>query len=415
VFANVRELVQTADELLGNGPRQYSLRLDPQGLGFALRWTAAEELSAPGSTAKSFANNQLASVFSRINALRFGARGFSVAGMSPVRTQDSGLMGQEWQPLAAGASADEPSIASPWGGFMNGSFGWGHRDPSEVEDAFDYDGTEFTLGADYRFTNRFVLGAMGGYSNQRIDFDAAKSIVDGGVRTHGLSLIAYGLYEWDGPYVSASLGAQRLEHKSRRRITYPSFNPSVESVYATARSSTHSTTYTGTFSAGWALTKRAFGVEPYLKLEYRNIGIDGFRERSINDFGSEAGQPAGFDFTVDDQSIKSLDGALGIRLQYTLTPSFAVIVPYIKGEYHHEFESDPFSTRAAYQGAASDATGAGIFDLPSDRPDSSFYVFAGGFSVVLKHGIQGFIQYQTIQSLDLLSNHVIAGGIRGEF
>jgi hypothetical protein len=35
--------------------------------------------------------------------------------------------------------------------------------------------------------------------------------------------------------------------------------------------------------------------------------------------------------------------------------------------------------------------------------------------VVLKGGWQGFIQYQTVQSLDLLSNDVITGGVRAEF
>lgn len=419
VFDNLRELVQTAEELLGGGPRQYSLRLDAQGLGFALRWTAAEELSAPGTASTGFASNQLASLMSRITALRFGARGFSIAGLMPVGISDRALTAQDSRALAVGASGDTsvPDIATRWGGFLDGSFGWGSRAPSDVEDAFNFDGTEVTLGVDYRFTSRLVLGGIAGYSNQRIDFDASKSIVDGGIRSHGFSLSAYGLYDWDGPYVSASLGVQRLSHDSTRKITYPSFNPSIESTNATARGSTHSTTFTATLNAGWSLNHRAFGFEPYAHVEYRNIGINSFRETSVNNAGSEAGQPAGFDFNVDDQSIKSIDAAVGVRFQYTFTPSFGVITPYAKAEYHHEFENNPFSTRTTYDGLLGDNTlsPAATFDLPSDKPDNSFYVVAGGFSLVLKHGIQGFLQYQAVESLDLLTNHAITGGIRGEF
>src|SRR5262245_45344592 len=39
VFAETRELVHTANELLGTGDTTFSLSLDIDGLGFALRWT----------------------------------------------------------------------------------------------------------------------------------------------------------------------------------------------------------------------------------------------------------------------------------------------------------------------------------------------------------------------------------------
>src|SRR5690606_19273533 len=42
VYLNARELVHTANELQGSGPTVSSLGLDLEGLGLALRWTAAE-------------------------------------------------------------------------------------------------------------------------------------------------------------------------------------------------------------------------------------------------------------------------------------------------------------------------------------------------------------------------------------
>lgn len=412
VFSNVRELVHTANELLGpnSGPSQFSLGLDGDGLGFALRWTAAEELSAPGSVAGEFANAQIASLMSRITALRYGATGFSVAGLA-LPSGAKGLLAKNGGGQGGGAGADAgDSIASRWGGFFDGAFGWGSRDPSEVEDAFDFDGTDIHLGVDYRFTRQFVFGGMFGYSDQEIDFDSTQSVVDGGIKSKGYGLMLYGLYEWDGPYVNASLGVQNLSHDSTRVITYPSFNINTESTYATAYGSTDSRNLSATLNGGWPLSRGAFGFEPYVRAEYRKIDIDAFDETSVHNSGSNAGQPAGFDFSFGSQSIKSLDTALGVKFQYVFTPSFGVIVPFARAEYHHNFETDPFTVTAVYRGSS----GSG-FALPSDERDSNFTTYALGASMVLKFGWQAFFQYQRVAGLSYLDSQAISGGIRGEF
>lgn len=409
VFSNVRELVQTARELLGpnSGAARYSLGLDEEGLGFALRWTAAEELSAAGSASAEFSKTQIASLMSRINALRYGASGFSIAGIA-VRSNSDSYLTRNHPSKGGGASADpEGGIASRWGGFLDGSFGWGSREPTQLEDAFDYDHSDVTLGVDYRFTRQFVLGGIVGYSKQEIDFDSTQSVVDGGIKSKGFSLTAYGLYEWNGPYLSASLAFQGLSHDTTRVITYPSFNTDVEAVYATAYGSTDSRTVTGSLNLGWPISRGAFGIEPYLRSDYRNVKIDGFSERSVDNF---TGGPAGFDFRFDSQSISSLDAALGAKIQYVFTPSFGVIVPFLRAEYHHNFDTDPTTVNAIYNGTS----GSG-FLLPSDERDSSYVVTALGTSVVLKFGWQAFFQYQRVESLKYLSSQTIAGGIRGEF
>lgn len=414
LFANVRELVETANELMGAGPTQHSLELDEEGLGFALRWTAAEEMTAQSSAGSEFANNQLTSLMSRMTALRYGARGFSIVNAPHGVRENGAILAHERGPLGGGAAADMPDDFGRWGGFLDASYGWGDRNPTEVEDAFDFDGMEWTFGVDYRLTPAFVMGAIAGHTEQEIDFDSRRSVVEGGIESDGYSLIVYGLHEWDGPYLSASLGWQRLSLDTTRRIAYPSFNPDVESTDVTARGSTDSTTISATLNGGWAFNWRAFGAEPYLRAEYRDMKLDDFDETSVYNSGSLAGQPAGFDFSFGEHDIKSLDTALGFRLQYALTPNFGVIVPYVKVEYHWQLEDDPHAVNATYESMGG-ATPAVRFDLVGDEPDHEFYVAAAGLSLVLKGGWQGFIQYQTVQSLDLLTNDVITGGVRSEF
>jgi hypothetical protein len=81
VSLNARELVHTANEIRGSGAIIASLGQNVEGLGRALRWTAAEELAVQGSMATEFSNGQLSSLAGRLSALRFGARGFGVANL----------------------------------------------------------------------------------------------------------------------------------------------------------------------------------------------------------------------------------------------------------------------------------------------------------------------------------------------
>jgi outer membrane lipase/esterase len=419
VFSNLRELVQTANQLLKNGQSyQYSLETDDRGLGFALRWTAGENLAAPGSVATEFSNGQLSSIAGRMDALRLGASGFMLSGINlqqddrpPVVLDTAQILGD---PLGGGASADSNGIgiASRWGGFLNGAFGWGYRGPSVLEDAFAFDSKDATLGVDYRFTRRLVLGVSASYTDQRVDFDTLRSVAGGGFRSNGYGLMLYGLYEWEGPYITASAGWQRTHLDETRLITYPSFNIAVPSTDATADGSTNTDSLLASASAGWALTWRGATVEPSLSIDYRHVDLAGFHESSFINSGPDAGQPAGFDFDYAPQQFHILDSAAGLRLQYAFTVPFGVIVPYGRFEYHYDFGANAYSVVASYNAIAS--SGA-QFDLPTDPATKHFYEFTGGFSVVLKHGIQGFIQYQTTADMTYVTSRLISGGIRAEF
>lgn len=406
-FSNVRELVDTANELTGQGPTRFSLGLDQEGLGFALRWTAAEELAAQGASATQFANSQLGALASRLSALRFGTRGFRVANRD---SSQPAVLAKNGQPmLGGGASADEESIASLWGAFIDGSFGYGNKDDTSfaggAEDAFDFDGQEVTLGVDRRISDSFVIGVIAGHTDKAIDFNSSESIVDARIDISGYSTMLYALWEAEHLYLNGSLGGQWLDLDMRRRITYPSLNPIVPSTDATATSTTSSNAITATFGVGYDARWKALQFGPYLQADYQDITIDGF-----NEGGADADS---FNLHVGSQDIKSLDTAVGLRLQYVLTPSFGVIVPYVRGEYHHEFENDARVVSAAYADVAT--TGAGNFALRTDKPDDSYTQATAGVSVVLAHGLQGYLQYQQVFSLDTYSDRVITGGARYEF
>jgi uncharacterized protein YhjY with autotransporter beta-barrel domain len=414
-FSNVRELVHTANELTDSGPTTFSLNVDQESLGFALRWTAAEELAAQGSSATQFSTNQLNSLASRIAALRFGARGLRSAYKA---SGSDGLYASEVRPLGGGASSDSESdsIVRRWSAFVDGSYGYGRKDDTSdpfnpagsqgAEDAFDFDGQEVSAGVDYRLRDDLVLGALLGYTDRSVDFDSSVSIVDGTIESKGQSLIFYALWENDRFYLSGSLGAQWLEYDLVRRITYPSLNPLVASIDVTTTSDTDSNAIIATLNGGMPFNFGALGVEPFLKAEYQDLSIDDFTESGSS----------GFEFNYGKQDIKSLDLAGGFKIQYALTPSFGVIVPYLRGEYHKELENESRNISALYAGLPTAArTSTEDFSLATDEPDDEFLIAAGGFSVVLKNGLQGFLQYQQVFDLDTFDDRAITGGIRLEF
>lgn len=396
VFARVRELVHTSNELQGGqrGSTEFSLGIDREGLGFALRWTAAEELAAQGSSVTQFSSSQQHTLASRISALRFAAR--------------TGLGG--------GGAADDSSIAGRWSAFADASYGYGRKDDtsdpflitpvSGSEDAFDFDGQDFTLGVDYRLNPQLVIGVLVGHTTRAVDFDSRVSIVDANIDSDGLSLLGYLLWEGERAYVTGSLGGQSISHDMRRRITYPSLNPLVAPIDVTVKSSADSKVLLGSVTGGFNIPLGGFNIDPYLKLDYQALTIDGFREAGSS----------GFALRVGGQDVKSFDASLGLKVQYVFTPSFGVLVPYLRGELHKELQNDQRTISSTYAGIGTGAiVPADDFNIETDTPDDQFTIASAGFSAVFKHGLQGFVQFQRVFGLDTFTDSAITGGVRYEF
>lgn len=416
VFESTRELVETANELLGTGSTRFSLGVDAEGLGFALRWTAAEELAGQGSSTTKFAASQLSALSTRLAVLRWGVSGLRSANNGNTDDGDILLVRVGRENQGGGASADIPGDFARWGSFIDGSFGYGSKEPTDLEDAFDFDGEELTVGVDYRFTPALVGGVIVGYSNKEIDFDSSLSIVDGGIKSDGVSAIVFGMFESEHFYASASLGYQALTHDVTRRITYPSLNPSVQSVDSTARSDTDSSSLLATANLGYSLRLRAFSIDPAIDVSYSDTTIHAFTETSVDNLNaSTANDP--FNLRVGEQSIESLDVAPSLKLQYVLTPKFGVIIPFVIGRYHFELSDDARRISSRYADALGQlvSNGASDFEVSTDAPDEEYYTLAGGFSMVFPHGLNGFVQYLEVFDYDAYKDSVITAGFRFEF
>ena len=417
VFTNVRELVHTANDLIGQGPTQFSLQLGLEGLGFALRWTAAEEYAAQGSLSSSFVNGQLSNLASRISALRRGSRGFSVTGLSPEDRQIvQSYLGAE----SGSASAENLNLQwTRWGGFLNGTYLYGDRSATELEDAFDYDGQEINAGVDYRLTTEWVLGVAGGYLMQEVDFDSSQSIVDGGIEVEGWSLTPFFLYQSDSWYFSGSVGYQALEFDTERAIRYPSNNEDSDDVDTTAVSVADADIISlyGTVGYNWQIMKK-LAVEPYLTLEYQDISVDEYSEVDL--------QNDGFNFIIPEQNYDSLEVVTGFKLQMTFSGKFGVVTPFADMQWRNQEKAESRNIEAIYA-EADGLTQADSFVIPTEAFDSSYLVYSIGLASVLRGaaqkndsspasgGIQGFVNWRFIDGLEGYNENIISAGLRYEF
>ncbi|MFT7224440.1 MAG: hypothetical protein ACI82Z_001997 [Cellvibrionaceae bacterium] len=466
LFTNVRELVHTANEISGGGPTAYSLGADIEGLGFALRWNTAEEYAAQGDLSDGFADGQVSRLATRLIALRLGATGFKVNGLASNRGESydpnafdhqeidyfppapkpyksrflSGKLAVIHQSLLAeselylndnnpgldkklsfsGDSENSGTFSesySRWGGFANFDFGFGSREDTVLEDAFDFESAQITVGFDYRVNDQWVVGVVSGLSQQTVDFDSTKSIVEGEIEADGYSLMPFAMYQKGNWFFSSSFGVQRMAFDSERAIRYPSFNLDTPSGDTLTVSSTDADILSAFFEAGYTFQKRKWTIEPYLNLKYSDIRIDGFTERDIKN--------EGFDLAVQGQDITSQEVTLGAKLQYTFTPSFtAVLIPYYILEMVNQTDDTPRVIEAYY---AQDATGDVAFKVPTESVDGDYSIHTLGVFSVIRGGrqgkfggpvggeIQGFFNYRTFVGLEHFDIDLFSLGLRYTF
>jgi uncharacterized protein with beta-barrel porin domain len=403
IFQRLRELEDNANQLLGSGETLDSLRLNPQGLGAALRWTAPEEYAAQGSLATRFANSQVSLLSNRFAALRFAAQSNPLARYDSDDSDGDSWLGSG-KPLGGSAGADSSELS--WGRlsvFANGSSGTGTKAPTTFEDAFDFDDTEASIGADYRLSGNWVVGILAGHSEKRVDFNSELSVVAGRIRGNGQSGLLYAQFENDYFYVNGSFGLQHLTLDTSRRITYPSNNPDIPSVDDTALSDTGANTLTATLDAGYLFHYKGFSAEPYLNTQYVKVRVNAFTEVSSE----------GFAFDVGEQNIHAAEANAGLKLQYVVNTPVGVIVPYVYGEYRRNISDSSRIIDSTYSAIASTSSAAEM-TLPTDGAPNHYYVVGGGGSVVLPHGLQGYIQYLRVLDYTNYTDHVVAGGLRWE-
>lgn len=368
----------------------------------ALEEMVADDFAVARTQTLLFANTQYASVMDRLMALRGGARGLSLAGLNiivdgklvPLAQLQEMVKGM----LGGGASADEPGglLSDKWGMWARGNYSFGDKDRSASAPAFDASQWALVGGLDYRFSDKLVGGLSLAYGQSSIEFEPRD---EGGLDSDTWAASLYGsAYVAKNLYFDTIVNVANASYAADRNITYVDGTGLVN---VDAHGDTDGMTYSAGLSGGYDFLVGGLTLSPTLGFFYIDATIDSFTERGAG----------GLNLIYDEQSFQSFTGNLGFRVTYAWNLSWGVLLPHLRVDYVREFKDDVdvFGVRFA---ADPNAAGTPPILVETDNPDESYWRLATGFSAQFIHGISGYLEYQRLESFELISFQDVSLGLR---
>ena len=219
---------------------------------------------------------------------------------------------------SATASSGSPAFGTWAAGMLrSGSFDSRGR-TSEL--TFETDGV--TLGADYRISDRVLLGMGVGYGRDRTHVGENGSRSD----ARAYSLAGYAsMSPGERFFVDTVLGYQTLDFDLRRRVTADG---------SLAAGSRNGSQWFGSVSTGADLAFQALQVTPYLRMDIARGELDGYAE--------QADAPNAL--TYGKMDVDSTTGNAGVRFDWRRQTAWGAFSPQLKAEYQHDFNGSGMAT-----------------------------------------------------------------------
>jgi uncharacterized repeat protein (TIGR01451 family) len=362
----------------------------------ALRAIAPDEVLAQTRVMNEIGATQFFNVDSRLNELRRGGGGFSLAGLTVNTGQQSiplALVGEALQ-HALGFGEDY-GLTSPWGFFINGNFTAGEQD-QDIDDGrvgVDYDSIGITAGVDYRLSPRAVIGGAIGYADLSSDLSD-----DGALDATSLLFTGYGSYYInDRLYIDSRLTWGNADLDQTRRIQ---FQTGATVFDETAIGATDATQLTLATSIGYHLNYGAWSVTPNAGVRYISNDIDAFDETGADEFN------VGY----DDQSFSTLQYGVGVQVARAVSLSSGVLMPQFDLSLNGENSDDPQAQAQLLNGSTNQ-----VFRLQEENLDSSYGTAGLGFVYLMGNGRQAFMYYRATFGNEDLDRGTLNLGGRFEF
>ena len=349
------------------------------------------QIGAQANSMKGVAAGQIKHISARLQELRTGAPGLSLAGLQGVINGENLNFGHLVNDLVKGGSAGEESSFGRWGGFITGTLTYGEGESRNKEKSFDVDGQELLAGVDYRFNNALVMGAAVGYSTSETKEDGGDTKLD----VDGWNLSIYGnYYPLDNWYVDWLMGYGESSIETRRSIAFPTISTH-------ARGKTDGDSLSGALGTGYIYAVQSWTLDAYTNVDYRSGTVDSYRE--TND--------AGLGLNVFSMTTDTFTGRFGGRASKALSFDFGVLIPQLELEWVKEFKNDA----PVIEAELALLPQAGTFTLINEEPDDSYGNVSLSMSGIFKNGITGFIRYSSMFSKDDITFETWQLGARMEF
>ncbi len=375
----------------------------PSSVIGALEQIAGEETIALDAVVAGTVRPQTQAIAARVASFSVAPAtrlAFRTQWSAPVRFADaSDALGYQ-SDAGNGGFGTEGEIGRGFSGFLTGYYFTGDQDPTSLESGFDFDGYSITGGIDKMFSDKFVLGLAGGYTDTEIDFDDAA----GGIETEAYSISGYGVANLsDALQASLMTSYSFVDYRSERNISYSDGRDVID---RTAVGETDATQFAITAAANYTFQSGPISWGPTARFSYLRQHVDGFEETGAS----------GLDLAYNDERSFSVTSGLGLNAAYTASTSAGVFTPYVRAEWEHEYDDDArvFSVRyVADTFAETIANPAAV--VVTDAPDRDRARIGAGVAAQFRRGVSGFVDYETVVALENVSSHTISAGLRVEF
>lgn len=359
---------------------------------FALSTVTVEQATVPLASSQASLSAQRQNLGTRLAALRSGATGISVRGLS-WRNADPDLPGAAEQQIGGAASGDANPLfegGGRLGVFVNGTTASANKDPTTNEEGFDSDAWSITAGIDYRFLDNLIAGLAIGYYSGSNDIDNSGGDLD----TSGYSASLYGTwYQGESFFVDGMLTYGTNSYDQTRNINY---QIGTTAVNQTAAADYDGDQWSAALGTGYMMAKGAWSYGPVARVEFVSANVDGYAEQ-MSDPNANGG---GWAASVRDLHQDSLTSSLGFDVSRAVSTSWGVLVPQLHLDWTHEYRDNPLQVAGSF---VQDPTN-GVFGITGDAPDSDYFNGRLGVSVQFAGDNAAFLYYNKVfgyQNLDL--------------
>ena len=320
----------------------------------------------------------------RLQALRQGARGASLSGL-PLKLAALSESGDAIDGPSALAKAVAAGLPRQLGVFVNALGSFGNQDATARDPGFDFHTIGATVGADYRFTDRFILGLAGSYLRTKLDLDASA----GDTRANGYSLSAYtNYYILEKLYVDGIATFGWNFYDTERHDTAGN---------GTAKANTDGPQVSVSVGSGYDFNVRPLKLTPTVRANYIHVHIDGYHETGAGSSNAR----------ISSQTVESFTTNVGGQAIYAIGLSWGVLSPFVRAEWVHEFMGDSRTVTAS--------VGSAVVPVQTDSPDRDYLNLGVGASAAFKGGVSAFLDYDVVLGRTNFTNHSFTGGVRIEF
>ncbi|XQA69621.1 putative Ig domain-containing protein [Xanthomonas sacchari] len=323
-------------------------------------------IDAQAESTRRFAKAQIDNFQRRLEATHRGARGFdngvSFQASSQCRQRDRTLQSdrnldaQACDPAnrdlrdgamdggadTASAAPRDATAAGDLGLWVGGAIRSGSLDRQSQRAGVDFQTDGLSLGADYRVSSSFALGAGVGFG--RDDSDVGRDGSRSKATAYTLALYA-SYHPGQTLFFDTLVGYQLLSYDLRRYVTD-------NGALAEGDRSGHQ--WIASLSAGADLQRGDWQITPYARVDAARATLDAYSEAAM----------APYALRYEDMDVATTTGNLGLRLEWRRQMTWGRLTPQFRLEYQHDFQGRGDATLgyADIVGGTLYRTGQSVYD-----------------------------------------------------